>query len=80
MFYFVNYTLNWYRIREQRILYTKSEQVLHRKSISLLTDLKVSSLACKCVFYRSEYNEKELNFEGLEIQEKKIYQQIELKE
>ena len=69
MFYFVNYTLNWYRIREQRILYTKSEQVLHRKSISLLTDLKVSSLACKCVFYRSEYNEKELNFKGLEIQE-----------
>ena len=69
MFYFVNYTLNWYRIREQRILYTKSEQVLHRKSISLLTDLKVSSLACKCVFYRSEYNEKELNFEDLEIQE-----------
>ena len=69
MFYFVNYTLNWYRIREQRIVYTKSEQVLHRKSISLLTDLKVSSLACKCVFYRSEYNEKELNFEGLEIQE-----------
>ena len=69
MFYFVYYTLNWYRIREQRILYTKSEQVLHRKSISLLTDLKVSSLACKCVFYRSEYNEKELNFEGLEIQE-----------
>ena len=69
MFYFVNYTSNWYRIREQRILYTKSEQVLHRKSISLLTDLKVSSLACKCVFYRSEYNVKELNFKGLEIQE-----------
>ena len=32
--------------------------------------LKVSSLACKCVFYRPEHNVKgkELNFEGLEMQ------------
>ena len=33
----------------------------------------MSSLMCKCVFYRSEHNEKgwspmELNFEGLEMQ------------
>ena len=36
----------------------------------MLTGLKVSSLVCKCVFYRPEYNTKEgpmkLNFEGLE--------------
>ena len=25
----------------------------------MLTSLKVSSLACKCVFYRSEHNAKE---------------------
>ena len=38
----------------------------------MLTDLKVSSLACKCVFYRPEHDAKadpmELNFEGLEMQ------------
>ena len=38
--------------------YTKSLQVLHRKGISMLTDLKVSSLTCKCVFYRPELNAK----------------------
>ena len=33
------------------------------------TDLKVSSLACKCVFYRTKQNTKwGLNFEGLEMQ------------
>ena len=38
----------------------------------MLTDWKVSCLACKCVFYRPEHNAKgdpmELNFEGLEMQ------------
>ena len=38
--------------------YTKSYQVLHRKRISMLTGLKVSSLACKFVFYRSKHNSK----------------------
>ena len=37
----------------------------------MLTDLKVPSLACKCVFYRPEHNVNkdpiELNFEGLEM-------------
>ena len=35
----------------------------------------MSSLACRCVFYRPEHNAKgepmELNFEGLEMQKKK---------
>ena len=39
----------------------------------MLTDLKVSSLACKCAFYRPEHNAKrgdpmKLNFECLEMQ------------
>ena len=40
------------------MLYTKSQQVLHRKRISMLTSLKVSSFACKYVFYISEHNSK----------------------
>ena len=43
---------------EQSMLSTKSLQVLHRKGISMLTDLEVSSLTCKCVFYRPELNLK----------------------
>ena len=48
------------------------------------TGSKVSSLACKCVFYiKPEHNTKgadpmELNFEGFEMQNE-IYQRIELK-
>ena len=34
-----------------------------QKRLSMLTGLKVSSLTCKFVFYKSE-----LNFEGLEMQ------------
>ena len=35
----------------------------------MLTSLKVSSLACKCVFHRTKQNVKlGLNFEGLEMQ------------
>ena len=41
----------------------------------MLTGLKVSSLACKCVFYRPEHNAKgvpmEMNFEDLEMQKLK---------
>ena len=43
---------------EQNLLYTKSQQMLHRKWLSMLTDLKVSSLACKCVFNRPKHNLK----------------------
>ena len=49
------------------------------------TDLKVSSMVCKCMFYRPEHNAKvgfgnmELNFESLEMQKCK-YQRLELKE
>ena len=45
---------NW----EQIMLSTKSEQVLNRKRISMLTDLKVSSLTCKCVFTNQNLMQK----------------------
>ena len=38
------------------MLYTKSQQILCGKRVSMLTDLKVSSLACKYVFYRPDHN------------------------
>ena len=41
------------------MLCNKSWLTLRRKMISILTGLKVSSLACKCVFYRPEHNAKE---------------------
>ena len=31
----------------------------------MLTGLKVSSLACRRVFFRPEHNEEELSFKGL---------------
>ena len=40
------------------MLYTKRLQVLHRKGISILTGLKVSSLTCEYVFYRPGLNAK----------------------
>ena len=46
---------NWGQI----ILYTKSSQILCLKMISMLTGLKVASLACKCAFYRTKRNAKE---------------------
>ena len=56
---------NW----EHNILCEKSSQILFIKRISMLTGLKVSSLVCKCVFYRAKRNAKRrLNFEGLEMQ------------
>ena len=45
---------NW----KQSKFYTKSLQVSHRKGISMLTGLEVSSLTCKCVFYGPELNAK----------------------
>ena len=36
------------------MLYTKNLQVKQKKGTSMLTDLKVSSLTCKCVFYKPE--------------------------
>ena len=47
----------------------------------MLTGLKLSTFACKCVFQRPEQREDpmESNFEGLQVQNE-IYQQIELKE
>ena len=50
----------------------------------MLTGLKVSSLACKSVFYKTEQNlmqrgdTMELNFQGLEIQKPNI--ELELKD
>ena len=46
--------------------------MLRRNRISILTGLKVSSLACKRVFYIPKHNAKrdikEMSFEGLEMQ------------
>ena len=53
---------NW----EQSMLYTKSLQVLRRKGIFMLTDLKVSLLTCKRVFYRPELNVTAGNY-GIEF-------------
>ena len=46
-------TSNW----EQNNIYRIFAN-FHRKMISILTDLNVSSLACKCIFYRPKYNAK----------------------
>ena len=46
--------------------YTKNYQILCRKSISMLTGLKVSSLAFKSVFYRPEHNLK-IGTHGIEF-------------
>ena len=55
------------------MLYTKIQQILHKKRIYMLTGLKVPSLACKRVLYIPQYNAKwgilEFNFEGLEMQQ-----------
>ena len=60
------------------MLYIKGLKILCGKRISMLTGLKVLSLACKCAFYRPQYNAKgrgedlmELNFEGFEMQKMK---------
>ena len=60
--------LNW----EQNMLYAKRWHVFCRKKISMSAGLKMSSLACNCVFKRPEHNAKgcpmQLNFEGLDMQ------------
>ena len=40
------------------MLYTKCQQILCRKRISMLTGVKVLSLVCKCVFYKPKHNGK----------------------
>ena len=54
---------NW----EQNMLYTKSQEFLCRRMISMLAGLKVSSWACKCVFYVPEQSPKRENA-GLQLQ------------
>ena len=56
-------------------------QVLHRKGISMLTGLKVSSLTCKLVFYKPELNAKAGPY-GIKFSkpQNETYQWIELKE
>ena len=48
---------NWYQIGK-KICYVPKV----RKFSVMLTGLKVSFLACKCVFYRPEHNAKRMNF------------------
>ena len=48
------------------MLYTETLQVLHRNDISMLPGFKVSSLTCKCVFYRPEVNAK-IGAHGIEF-------------
>ena len=43
---------------ETKHVITKSLHVLHTKGISMLTGLKVSSFACKCVSYGPELKAK----------------------
>ena len=45
---------NWSNLRAKRVIY-QTERILCTKRISMSTDFKVLSLACKCVFYRSEH-------------------------
>ena len=49
---------NWYQIGNKTFYIPKVSNFFCRKRISMLTSLKVLSLACKCVFYRREYNAK----------------------
>ena len=85
---YINYSncvsIAWIRVKlvsnwKESMLYTKSLQVLHRKGISTLIGLKVSSLTC--VFYWPELNAKA----GPHVIEfckpwNETYQWIELKE
>ena len=43
------------KLRTKHVIYQKLAN-LCRKKMSMLTDLKVSSLACECAFYRPEQN------------------------
>ena len=59
--------LNWYQIGNKTCI-PKVIECYKKKKISMLTSLRRSPLACKCVFYRPEYNGDpiELNFEALQ--------------
>ena len=48
---------NWYQIGN-KTCYVPKINSLYRKRISFFANLKVSSLACSCVFYRLEQNSK----------------------
>ena len=53
------------KLGKDYIIYQKLANFMYKR-ISMLTGLKVASLACKCVFYRTKQNtEGRLNFEGL---------------
>lgn len=63
------------------MLYSKSYQVLFRESISTLVDLKVSPLASKSLFHKTEHKarrgeeevvDKKLIFEGFDMQKHTI--------
>ena len=48
---------SWYHIGS-KVCYIPKVSTFYVKRISMLTSFKVSSLACKCVFYRPEHNAK----------------------
>ena len=48
---------NWYQT-ETKTCYIPVSKILLEKRIFMVTSLKVSSLACKILFYRSEHNAK----------------------
>ena len=72
---------NW----EQNMLYNESYQDFCRKTMAILTGLKVSSLTCKCLFYRPEHNAKgggtpwKWTLKALKCRNE-TYQRIEFKE
>ena len=49
---------NWYQTGNKTYCLPKISKFYVEKKKSTLTGLSVSSLACKCVFYRPENNEK----------------------
>ena len=56
------------KLRADYILYQKLADFMYKKDIHV-NRLDMSSLACKCVFYRTKQNAKgRLKFEGLEMQ------------
>ena len=62
---------NWDEILNKECFILDVSKFYIEKEIPMLKDLKVPSLACKCVFYRPEHDAKEdpikLNFERLEM-------------
>ena len=58
MFQYMGSNPNWSQIRKNTCYILKVSNVSVEKG-SMLTSLEVSSLACKCIFYRPEHNSKE---------------------